>query len=375
MAKLTERQFKTGDKMGQREELADLISLVDAKDTPFTSMAKKGSKPQNTYFRWQVDRLPSPRVQTVIDGTDVDPNGAEIENYVRDTVGGETVQYRKELAAYVQIFRRSVRVSPLTEDINNVAGVNSELANNVAKAIKLIKRDQEVTFTGTQGCSPDRGTGSGQGYQTRGLHKWLLKRTATVETVTNGVPTPDATKHDGLETIPSEFRTPDSSHATGSVSALSEAQIQNVLTSMYKETGTFRDMDALVGPNLKRAFTNLVFNTPSSGSPNTQVAIRTLNRESKESSYISSVDVFVGDFGKLRLHPSHWLKWNDSTKQANDNVGYVIPFDMVEIRYGGNVAGVRPLTNNGGGEARLVEAVAGLVVHNPLSFGVFDLTA
>jgi len=361
--------------MGQREELADLISLVDAKDTPFTSMAKKGSKPKNTYFRWQVDRLPSPRVQTVIDGTDVDPNGGEIENYVRDTVGGNTVQYRKELAAYIQIFRRSVRVSPLTEDINDVAGVSSELANNVAKAIKLIKRDQEVTFTGTQGCSPDRGAGSGQGYQTRGLHKWLLKRTATVETLVNGVPTADATKHDGLETIPEEFRTPDTSHATGSVSALTEAKIQDVLTSMYKETGTFRDMDALVGPALKRAFTNLVFNTPSSGSPNTQVAVRTLNRESKESSYISSVDVFVGDFGKLRLHPSHWLKWDDSTKLADDNVGYIIPFDMVEIRYGGNVAGVRPLTNNGGGEARLVEAVAGLVVHNPLSFGVFDLTA
>lgn len=349
--------------MGQREELADLISLVDAKDTPLTSMAKKGSQPKNTYFRWQVDRLPAPRISPVVDGTDVDPtDSAQVDNYVSDETSGE--QYRKELAAYIQIFRRTVRVSPLTEDINEVAGVNSELANNVAKAIKLLKRDQEVTFGGTQGARADNGS---VGYRTRGLHKWLAKRTAAVGT--------GADETDGTETIPTEFRTPDSSHATGSVAALTEAQIQNVLTSMYKETGTFRDLDALVGPNLKRAFTNLVFNTPSSGGAETRTAVRTLNREANASSYISSVDVFVGDFGKLRLHPSHWLKWNDSTKQADDNVGYVIPFDMVEIRYGGNVAGVRPLTNNGGGEARLVEAVAGLVVHNPLSFGVFNLTA
>jgi len=49
MAKLTERQFKAV-KMGQREELADLISLVDAKDTPLTSMAKKGSQAQEHLF-------------------------------------------------------------------------------------------------------------------------------------------------------------------------------------------------------------------------------------------------------------------------------------------------------------------------------------
>jgi hypothetical protein len=40
MANLTEPSFTSG----KREDLADLISLIDAKDTPFTSMAKKGSE-------------------------------------------------------------------------------------------------------------------------------------------------------------------------------------------------------------------------------------------------------------------------------------------------------------------------------------------
>ena len=116
-----------------------------------------------------------------------------------------------------------------------------------------------------------------------------------------------------------------------------------------------------------------MFTTPSSGSANTQTAVRTFNRDSESSSYIASVDIFEGDFGKLRLHPSHYLK--ASAGVGSTFVGYVIPFDQVEVRYGGNVAGVTALPNAGGGEARMIEAVAGLCVYNPLAFGVFDFTA
>jgi hypothetical protein len=116
-----------------------------------------------------------------------------------------------------------------------------------------------------------------------------------------------------------------------------------------------------------------VFTTPSSGSTNTQTAIRTFNRESSENAYISSVDIFQGDFGSLRLHPSHYLKASGGV--GNTFVGYVVPFNLVEVRYGGNVAGVTALPNAGGGEARMIEAVAGLCIHNPLAFGVFDFTA
>jgi hypothetical protein len=149
--------------------------------------------------------------------------------------------------------------------------------------------------------------------------------------------------------------------------ALTETVVQDILTGIYNQTGQFKNYDAIVGPTLKRAFTNLVFTTPSTGGTNTVSAVRTLTRESSDSVYLSSVDVFQGDFGQIRLHPSLFLKNNFS--------GYIIPFDMVEVRYGGNVAQVTELTDNGGGPARLIEAVAGLCVYNPLAFGKFDFTA
>jgi hypothetical protein len=343
MANLLEKDISSG----KREDLADLIALVDAKDTPFTSMAKKGSKPGNTLFRWQADSLPTPKTTGTVDGTDV----TSYDNYVKD--GGVT--YRAELSNYIQIFRRAVRVSPLTQDIATIAGVRDELANNVAKGIQAIKRDMEATMCSNNGAQAD--AGGSTPYLTRGLNKWLQ---------------PIATKDTTLA-VPDTFCTPTANRSTVGTAALTETVVQNILTGIYSQTGQYRDYDALVGTALKRAFTNLAFTSTQGSGTAPMTAIRTLNRESDASSYISSVDVFEGDFGKLRLHPSHYL--NATSGVGSTFAGYVIPFDQVEIRYGGNVAGVTALTNNGGGEARMIEAVAGLCVYNPLAFGVFDFTA
>jgi len=357
MAMLTERTLSQANKLGRREEIANLISLVDRKDTPFTSMARKGSQPQQTLFRWQVDSLPEPKTDGTIDGTDV--SSGDYENYVRDTVGGSTKQYRNELAAHIQIFRRQTRVSKLTQSsVTNIAGVKDELANNVAKAITLLKRDMEKTFCSANGSQTDNGSVP---YKTRGLDKWLVKAA-------------DKDTH-AATLVPDDFCLPfnsgdatSSSISTGAIADLNETQVQNVLTSIYKQTGQFKTYDLLGGPLLKRAFTNLVYTTKQIAGDDLSPteSVRNFNRDASASTYTSSVDVFEGDFGGLRLHPSLFLK--------NHTVGYIIPFDMVEVRYGGNVAEVTNLPDYGGGPARLIEAVAGLVIHNPLAFGKLDLS-
>jgi hypothetical protein len=342
MAKLLEKDIVNA---GKREDLANLIAMVDAKDTPFTSMAKKGSQPGNTIFRWQADRLPAAAAPTaVVDGTDVDPNTGT-SNFVND--GG--TQYRVELSNRIQIFRKAVRVSKLTQDVANIAGVRDELANNVSKAITMIKRDMEVAMCSNQTAQVDNGT---VGYRTRGLDKWIVAA-ANIDTV-------------DLPAAASAFCPAAAQISTVGTASLTETVVQDILTGIYSQTGQFKNYDAIVGPTLKRAFTNLVFTTNAVGT-NQYQSVRTFNREADASSYISSVDVFQGDFGQIRLHPSLFLKNNFS--------GYVIPFDQVEIRYGGNVAQVSELTDNGGGPARLIEAVAGLCVYNPLAFGKFDFTA
>jgi len=360
---------------GKREDLMDMIALVDAKDTPFTSMARKGSKPGNMYFRWQADQNPGPTIGGVVDGTDV--TSGSYNNFVTG--------YRKELANYAQIFRQTVRVSKLTQDIADVAGIRDELSDNIAKAIIAIKRSMEATFTSDQYGQQDQGGSTP--YLTAGIQAWIGgDNIGTGLNIGSGTTTPS-------------FVTPDASIVSGAnASALTDATVQGVLKSIYDQTGKYKSFDAIVGTDLKRAFTALLGTTaltttayngvPSGGGTATNLVagatkVQTFQRDAAADTFIQSVDVFQGDFGTVRLHPTTFLGTvrsgtppvNTTTLTNRSAYGIVLDMDLVEIRYGGNVAQVTALPDNGGGPARLVEAVAGLVVGNPLGFGKFTYTA
>ena len=331
MAQLYERS-----QVGKREDLADYISLVDAKDTPFVAMAPKGSKPGNTYLQWQADNFPATATTGTVDGTDVTSSDYQNLN-----------SGRALLANYVQVFRRPVRVSPLSVDVSIVAGLKDELAGMVAKGITLMKRDMEATFLSANDGQADNGTNP---YLTKAMGTWIS---------TSGGSTP---------AVPSAFRTPSASIVGGSASSttLDESMVQGLLTSIWGQTGTFRDYDGIVGSSVKRAFTNLLFTTSQNANTNTASSIRTFNREADAETFLSSVDVFEGDFGRIRLHPDAFM--------PAAYKGYVIPMDLCEIRYS-SLPEVKDLPDYGGGPARLIEAVAGLVVKNPLAFGKFDFSS
>jgi len=346
---------------GKREDLMDMIALVDAKDTPFTSMARKGSKPGNMYFRWQADQNPGPTIGGVVDGTDV----STYSNFVQG--------YRKELANYAQIFRQTVRVSKLTQDIADVAGIRDELSDNIAKAIIAIKRSMEATFTSDQLGQRDNGTNP---YLTAGMLAWIGGNNIGTELNIGGASSTPA----GSD--PS-FITPNTSIVSGAnASALTDATVQGMLKSIYDQTGKYKSFDAIVGTDLKRAFTALLGTTALTTTSTAGVTgagatkVQTFQRDAAADTFIQSVDVFQGDFGTVRLHPTTFIGTVSGTNYtARSAYGLVLDMDLVEVRYGGNVAQVTALPDNGGGPARLIEAVAGLVVGNPLGFGKFTYTA
>jgi hypothetical protein len=355
MALLTEPNLSG---RGKREDLADMIALVDARDTPFVSMSRKGSKPGNMYFRWQADQNPQPQVGGTIDGTDV----SSYSNYV--------VGYRKELANYAQIFRRTVRVSKLAQDLADVAGVRDSLSDNVAKAIVGLKRDMEVTFTSDQLGQLDTGAG-GVPYLTAGAQSWIGGN--DIGTGLNIGASP---------TSPS-FQTPSTSIVSGSnASALTDTVVQGLLKSIFDQTGQYKSFDIICGTDLKRAFTSLLGTTALTTTSTSGVTgagatkIQTFQRDAAADTYIQSMDVFSGDFGTCRLHPTTFIGTiSGSSYTQKTAYGLVLDMNLIETRYGGNVAQVTALPDYGGGPARLIEAVAGLVVGNPLGLGKFTYAA
>jgi hypothetical protein len=355
---------------GKREDLADMIALVDARDTPFISMARKGSKPGNMYFRWQADQNPAAKAGGTIDGTDVNlasDSASNPLNYV--------VNYRKELANYGQIFRRAVRVSKLAQDLADVAGVRDSLSDNVAKAIVGIKRDMEITFTSNQSGQADNGTSTA--YLTAGAQRWIGNAV-----VGAGLPTLDASGANPPPGIEPSFVTPSDSIATGAVSSLTDVTVQTILKSIFQQTGQYKSFDCIVGTDLKRAFTGLLGTTALTTTSTVGVTgagatkVQTFQRDAAADTYIQSMDVFQGDFGTVRLHPTTFMGTiSGSTITYTPYKGLVLDMNLIEVRYGGNVAQVTALPDYGGGPARLIEAVAGLVVGNPLGLGKFDFSS
>lgn len=330
-----------------REDLADYIAIVDAKSTPFVSMSPKGKDIGNMQFSWLVDNYGAPQLQGVVDGTDVTVASAS-----------NPVTNRTRLNNYGQAFRRDLRIGFIAET-QDVAGVTDELANGIAKKLVELKRDMESTFMCTnQAAQADNG--STNAYLTGSLGNWLTSTNASnIGACASGSP----------------FLPASGAVDTTASASFTEATVQNVLTAVYGNTGTFRDYDCILGTTLKRAFTNLTASGVTQVANANSIAatsVRTFNQDLSADTFKASIDIFEGDFGRLILHPSTFIGGKNSTSlSAQAYKGYVIPMDMVEVRYA-KLPQVKPLPDAGGGPGRLVEAIAGLVCKNPSGFGMFN---
>jgi len=330
-----------------REDLADYIAIVDAKSTPFVSMAPKGKDLGNMQFSWQVDNYGDPQLQGVVDGADVTVSSA-----------ANPVTNRTRLNNYGQVFRRDLRIGFIAET-QNVAGVTDELANGIAKTLVLVKRDMEATFMCTNQAAQTE-VSTANPYLTGSLGNWLTStNAANIGACASGSP----------------FLPNTGAIDTTASASFTEATAQNVLTAVYNKTGLFRDYDCILGTTLKRAFTNLTASgtvTTANSSTIAATSVRTFNQELGNDTFKSSIDIMEGDFGRLILHPTTFLGAKNGTAlDPQAYKGYVIPMDMVEVRYA-KLPQVKALPDAGGGPARLVEAIAGLVVKNPSGFGMFN---
>jgi len=399
MAVLLETGYN-GTQSGGREDLSDLISNVDARSTVFTSLAKKGKKPGNAVMGWQMDKHDEPDATAYVDGKDVSMGQAQGASNAADSPAfGNPGASRKLQQNYIQLFRRTFRISNLANEIQVVAGVKSELANGIAKKLVSLKRDMEYVFLSDQDADADTGS---VGYKTKSLGSFLRRTAYELGSAPYGdlnsenaaYADNDAGGRNGTDfRVDESFCMPKDSSYESTVALLTEADVQNVLKSIYDTTGNIRDYDAVVGTALKRAFTNFTQGVSTMNAAGniaggsvlsgtaaiagvTASPIKTFTQDASSKSFINAIDLFEGDFGRLRLHPSTFIneQTSASANATRTYKGYVIPFDQVEIRYG-KLPEIKELTDNGGGPARLIQAIAALIVNNPQNFGYFDCTA
>jgi hypothetical protein len=256
--------FTSFDAKGIREELANVISNIAPEETPFTSNVGSENV-SNTFFEWQLDDLSSVDVTPVIDGDDV------------ASFDATTATVR--VGNYTQIRRRSMIIAD-NLGFQDLAGRNDEVAYQLAKRGKEIKRDLETIYTGNTA----RSAGSASaGRVTAGLGAWIATNVNKAGDGTN------PTAADGSD-----------ARNDGTQRDFTEAMLKDVMQQAYTSGGNPSML--MVGPYNKTVVSGFAgiaaqrYQAPSDG-PTT---------------IIGAADVYLSDFGSLTVVPNRFSRERDA---------------------------------------------------------------
>jgi hypothetical protein len=252
--------FDTYDSVGEREDLSDVIYSISPTDTPFLSSAAK-TQATAVLHEWQTDSLASAVTNNaVIEGDEA-------------TLDASTATTR--LSNSTQIMDKTVVITGTQESVDK-AGRASELAYQIAKKAKELKRDMEATITGniaevTGGSSTARKMGT--------LGSWV---------VTN-----DDLASDGA----SGAGAGNAAHTDGTQRAFTEAQLKSVIKSVWNAGGD--PSMVMVGPFNKQKLSGFTGNS-------------TRFDAGADATLYTSVDVYASDFGQLQVVPNRFSRDRDA---------------------------------------------------------------
>ena len=304
--------FTTYAAIGQREDLSDLIDMISPTERPLTAALKKG-KASARQFDWQTDSLAAAANNAQIEGDDV----------TSFTAVTPTTRWIN----YTQISTKNFIISD-TEEIVNKAGRKSEINMQKVKKTKEIMRDVEVSLC--QNTTFNAGA-FGAARQTRGLAGWITQ--GSVGAGAGAFPNP------ATNTAP----------VAGTPRAWSETLLKSAQQTAWTAGGNpTMVLVRAADKQLTSAFTGNAtrFEKADSGKLN------------------AAYDVYVGDFGELKIVPSRFL----------DAAAYLIDPDHVSLKVLRPLES-KPLAKTGDAEKFLMTYEFGLQMDNNMAHAqVRDLT-
>ena len=305
--------FDSYDSVGDREDLQDMIYDISPTETPFLSNAKR-MKAKNTYHEWQTDALTSAGANAVIEGDD-----ATADSRAATTRVGN----------YTQISDKVVVVSGTQEAIDK-AGRKSEMAYQMAKSSKELKRDMEYILTRNQASSAG---GSATARTLASVESWLstnkthLGASGTTPGFSSGTV---AAPTDGTQ-----------------AGSFTEALLKSVIQACWTQGGD--PGIVMVGPVNKQKASAFA-------------GIATQYRENsgkKRATILGAADVYISDFGEHRIVANRFSR--DRTALILDmdywGVAYLRPFKD------------SPLAKDGDAEKRQLLVEYTLVANNQAASG------
>lgn len=305
--------FDTYDSVGEREDLSDVIYSISPTDTPFLSSAAK-TQATAVLHEWQTDSLASAVTNNaVIEGDEA-------------TLDASTATTR--LSNSTQIMDKTVVITGTQESVDK-AGRASELAYQIAKRAKELKRDMEATITGN---IAEVGGNSSTARKMGTLGSWVT--------------TNDDLASDGA----SGAGAGNAAHTDGTQRAFTESQLKSVIKSVWNAGGD--PSMVMVGPFNKQKLSGFTGNS-------------TRFDAGADATLYTSVDVYASDFGQLQVVPNRF---------SRDRDAYVLDMEYWGIAFLRDFS-MHELAKTGDSEKRQLLVEATLESRNEAASGlVADLT-
>ena len=263
---------------GIREDLADIIYNISPTDTPFMSGVGK-NKATNTLHQWQTDTLTAVAANAKVEGA---------------TISYPTLTSSTKVGNYTQISSKACQVSA-TDDAVNLAGRNTELAYQVAKSAKELKRDMEnALLSNVAAAVGDATTARALG----GVVTWM---TSNVSAGTGG-------SGAGSGAIRTD----------GTQRAFTETLLRSTLKTTW-DTGGNPNVIMLNGFNKQK----LSFFTGG--------ATRFDKAEDKR--LMTSIDVYESDFGTMQVIPNRWIRKANATANKRGQDVLLLEMDFWSVSF------------------------------------------
>jgi hypothetical protein len=312
--------------VGQREDLSDVLTILEPESTPFVSMANKATA-SGTFFEVQVDDLSTANFDGVNEGEDV-------------TAFDNKAANRARIGNYIQKFRRTYAVSDIAELVDT-AGVANEFAASEAKAVREIKRDLEAAVCSAQDRQAD--SGAGAPYKTRGMFKWL-----------------------GVGGQPSDVPAFAQNVANDTTGTQTEATFNSVLQELYEANGMpGGQLTLIAGPQLKKEISDFARQAGGAG------FAFSVTQPAESKKITLTVNLYEGDFGTVAILPSVFLNRTSGSSTIDGDAGLLIDPEYVAI-HTLKAESNSELENQGGGRRGFCDVIAGLACHMPKAHGFFN---
>ena len=263
--------FDTYDSIGEREDLSDVIYNISPTDTPFLSSAAK-TKATAVLHEWQTDSL-----------TAAVTNNAVIEG---DEVTIDAISATTRLSNSCQIMDKTVVITGTQEAVDK-AGRASEIAYQIAKKAKELKRDLESSLTSNNA----EVTGSATAARVMGgLGSWVATNDVFGTSGTSG----------GLG---------NTARTNGTQRVFTESLLKSVIKSVWNAGGN--PTMIMVGPFNKQKLSGFTGNS-------------TRFDAGADATLYTSVDVYASDFGQLQVVPNRF---------SNDRDAWVLDMDYWGVAF------------------------------------------